>query len=54
MFSYYFELLNKPEYQLSRSEKMFIDVFPLLCIAAIGIVLIIVGTIYEIFKGDKK
>ena len=47
MFSYYWELLNKPEYLLTGSEKMFVDVFPLLLFAAIVAVICIAAWIWE-------
>lgn len=50
MFSYYFDLLNKPEYKLTVSEKMFVDAFPLLCILALAVLCYIVGFAIDMFK----
>lgn len=50
MFSYYFDLLNKPEYKLTVSEKMFLDAFPLLCILALAALCFIIGLVIDIFK----
>jgi len=50
MIDYYMELINKPKYMLSTSEQLFVDIFPLIIIAVIGIIFIIIGCIIEAIK----
>lgn len=53
IFEYYLELLEKPEYMLSTSEQFFIDIFPLVILAVVGVILIIVGIIVDAVKNHK-
>lgn len=54
MISYYIDLLGKPVYLLSQSEKMFIDIFPLLFLGAVSLVVYIVVIIIDIVNGKNK
>lgn len=42
MFEHYLQLLDKPEWQLTTSDKMFIDVFPYLVMGAILILVFVI------------
>ncbi len=53
IFEYYLELLEKPEYMLSTSEQFFIDIFPLIILAVVGVIIIIMRIIVEIIKNHK-
>ena len=50
MFDYYIELVSKPEYLLSESERFFIDLFPLLLLGVICLVVMIISAIIEFIK----
>lgn len=54
MFEYYFDLCNKPKYMLTISEELFIDIFPLLCIAAVAAIIILIAWIVDAIKNHKK
>lgn len=53
ILEYYLELLEKPEYMLSTSEQFFIDIFPLVILAVVGVILIIVRIIVDFIKNHK-
>lgn len=53
ILEYYLELLEKPEYMLSTSEQFFIDIFPFIILAVIGVIFIIVGIIVDFVKNHK-
>lgn len=50
MLSYYMELISKPVYKLSTSEKLFVDIFPFLVLGAICAVVVIICWIVERVK----
>lgn len=54
MFDYYFELCNKPKYMLTLGEELFIEIFPLLCLAAVAAVIILIAWIVDAIKHHKK
>ncbi len=54
MFSYYIDLLGKPYYLLSQSERMFIDMFPLLFLGAVSLIVYIIAIIIDIAKNKRK
>lgn len=53
MFEYYSELISKPQYLLSESEKLFIDIFPFLCIAAVAAIICFIVWIVRALKKWK-
>lgn len=53
ILEYYLELLEKPKYMLSTSEQFFVDIFPLIILAVVGVILIIVGIIVDVIKNRK-
>lgn len=53
MFEYYFELCNKPKYLLTIGEELFIEIFPLLCLAAVVVVVILIAWIVDVIKHHK-
>lgn len=54
MFHYYIELCSKPEYMLSLSEKMFVDIFPMLVLLAVTTIIVVVSAIIDTIKKNKK
>lgn len=50
MIEHYLHLLDKPEWQLTSSDKMFVDVFPYL---VIGAVLILMFVIWYVVAGVR-
>lgn len=50
MLDYYIELVSKPAYLLSESERLFIDLFPILIVGVICLVVMIISAIIEIIK----
>lgn len=54
MFSYYIELLDKPEYMLSSSEQAFIDLFPFLIIGALLAIIYLVVIFFEWLEKRAK